>query len=38
MLKKAKNSHDILEKFYIESMDFAALDSFTKDFTDNLLE
>ena len=38
MLKKAKNSHDILEKFYIESMDFAALDSFTKDFTDNLLK
>ena len=36
-LKKAKMSHDVLEKYYIESMDFKSLDAFAENFTDNLL-
>lgn len=38
MLKKAKQSHDCLEKYYIDSMDFKALDDFCRSFIDNLLK
>ncbi|MCQ2454940.1 MAG: hypothetical protein MJ090_02190 [Clostridia bacterium] len=38
MLKKAKKSHDILERFYIESMDFEALNKFTENFAEEILK
>ncbi|MCQ2450419.1 MAG: hypothetical protein MJ080_00370 [Clostridia bacterium] len=34
-LNKAKTSHDILEKYYIETMDFEGLNEFFANFTDN---
>ena len=37
VLRKAKQSHDVLEKYYIDSMDFESLGTFSKEFTDNLL-
>lgn len=37
-LKKAKNSHDVLEKYYIESMDFESLEKYTKEFCEEILK
>ena len=36
-LKKAKSSHDVLEEYYIKSMDFEKLQKYTKDFCDEIL-
>lgn len=34
LLNKAKKTHDRLERFYVEAMDFGALNRFTQDFID----
>lgn len=37
ILKKAKASHDVLEKYYIDAMDFEEMHTFTQNFANNLL-
>lgn len=36
-LKKAKSSHDVLEEYYINSMDFEGLNNYTKAFCEEIL-